>query len=929
MRSNTLSLRIFLILAYNVIHGLEATRSTTSMGVIYHPEDEDLAEFLRSRITFINNTLYFRSDPRNLPSLEVISIESTSSKDALKKENLEKMSCAVVIFDLSFGDHHSFALTEVLNIPLLTFKAISSDSPHEFVYSGLPSFDTYARAIVDVIEFSIGSDRTPKEQVAIVAEDEYARIGMKVYSLARQLEKFEVDAIPELQMNKKGKFQEAMEVLPKMGANYVLVICKPENLATILDKAVLLGAINEKSRWFALDMDLKGNISKKYFKGLVGLQVKLTHPEMVKKFKSRQDRKKPSEIIYALVNDTLYAVVEALKQDVNKIIKNGPCFQTGKSSLASGKEMLKNLNRVKLNGLTGLVSFDNNTKSRKVERLDIVNIQVEEDENENTKHVLKNVGHWDATSGDNVNKAVQLNSLGAIDWTGEFWQELQCLIKTKKDKTLQLKGRKIKVVTIEDSPFCQKKENQTGNVRGHGYEGFSIDLLEKIKELTGFEYELKISNEGKMNSLITDLVNKRAHVAIGAITITATRELKVDFSKPFMDFKISLLMQKPTEEELNLFAFLLPFEIMVWLSTIAVVLGVTLVIYCLDYFSPNGYRATAATSGEGDGDELNLFNSLWFAAGSILQQGADNTPKCASGRILAGAFWFFTMILISTYTANLAAYFTAKNTKSSINSLEDLANQNKINYGVLNGGSLSTFFKSSDVEIYQKMYNTMKRENTFVNSTKDGVAKVREGGFAYLTDEPYLEYYNQKSPCNTMMIKNLLEAKSYGIGLQRRSELTNPFSVAILKLREKGEVKKLREKWWTHRSVCPDPKNPAGPTTNRISLDHMAGVFIVLAGGIVVSIVFLLIERRCSKLRKEVERSGSLTSVRDQMDMPAIGATQVFSRPLSLENKSMNNMDNHRNIETKDGSRTNDNLSVPTRHSRLPNVYAGAPESNL
>lgn len=36
----------------------------------------------------------------------------------------------------------------------------------------------------------------------------------------------------------------------------------------------------------------------------------------------------------------------------------------------------------------------------------------------------------------------------------------------------------------------------------------------------------------------------------------------------------------------------------------------------------------------------------------------------------------------------------------------------------------------------------------------------------------------------------------------------------------------------------------------------MAGVFIVLAGGIVVSIVFLLIERRCSNLREEVKRAG-------------------------------------------------------------------------
>lgn len=123
--------------------------------------------------------------------------------------------------------------------------------------------------------------------------------------------------------------------------------------------------------------------------------------------------------------------------------------------------MLKNLNRVKLNGLTGLVSFDTNTKSRKVERLDIVNIQEEEDENENTKHVLKNVGHWAATSGDNVNKAVQLNSLRAIDWTGEFWLELQCR-KKKTDETRQLVGRKIKVVTIEDSPFCQKKKPNEG-----------------------------------------------------------------------------------------------------------------------------------------------------------------------------------------------------------------------------------------------------------------------------------------------------------------------------------------------------------------------------------------------------------------------------------------------------------------------------------
>ena len=83
---------------------------------------------------------------------------------------------------------------------------------------------------------------------------------------------------------------------------------------------------------------------------------------------------------------------------------------------------------------------------------------------------------------------------------------------------------------------------------------------------------------------------------------------------------------------------------------------------------------------------------------------------------------------------------------------------------------------------YQTMFHAMRTGNTFVNSTKEGVEKVRQGGFAYLTDGPYLDYYNSRNPCNTMMLDNLLEAKSYGIALQRNSELTNPFSVEILKV---------------------------------------------------------------------------------------------------------------------------------------------------
>ena len=83
-------------------------------------------------------------------------------------------------------------------------------------------------------------------------------------------------------------------------------------------------------------------------------------------------------------------------------------------------------------------------------------------------------------------------------------------------------------------------------------------------------------------------------------------------------------------------------------------------MFVIDYLSPFGYRARARESDKEAGNEFNLLNSLWFATTSVLRQGPDNTPLAPSGRLLVSAFWFSILILLSTYTANLAAFFTSK-----------------------------------------------------------------------------------------------------------------------------------------------------------------------------------------------------------------------------------------------------------------------------
>lgn len=65
--------------------------------------------------------------------------------------------------------------------------------------------------------------------------------------------------------------------------------------------------------------------------------------------------------------------------------------------------------------------------------------------------------------------------------------------------------------------------------------------------------------------------------------------------------------------------------------------------------------------------------------------------------MVAGIWWFFTLIMVSTYTANLAASLTVESTHAKFQSVKDLANQNpvKIKYGARKGGATANFFRVS------------------------------------------------------------------------------------------------------------------------------------------------------------------------------------------------------------------------------------------
>ena len=72
-------------------------------------------------------------------------------------------------------------------------------------------------------------------------------------------------------------------------------------------------------------------------------------------------------------------------------------------------------------------------------------------------------------------------------------------------------------------------------------------------------------------------------------------------------------------------------------------------------------------------------------------------------RILASVWFLFAMIVIASYTANLAAFLTVETLEKPISNAEDLANQDVIKYGVVKGGSTAKFFQTSADKLYRRM----------------------------------------------------------------------------------------------------------------------------------------------------------------------------------------------------------------------------------
>nr|CAH7750963.1 unnamed protein product [Callosobruchus chinensis] len=561
----------------------------------------------------------------------------------------------------------------------------------------------------------------------------------------------------------------------------------------------------------------------------------------------------------AHIRDSIYVLASALR-DMNqtKEITEAPkdCDNSG-SIWETGKDLFDFIRKqVLLNGETGKVAFDDQGDRINAE-YNIVNIQ-----RKRRRWLLGN------TFSTGESNKMHLN----VDEKNIIWPGRQ----STKPEGFMIPTH-LKVLTIEEKPFvyvrklegkdtCTGEEiecphfNTTNDIDGSFCcRGYCMDLLKELSKKINFTYSLALSPDGQFGNyvirntsgsgrkewtgLIGELVSEKADMIVAPLTINPERAEFIEFSKPFKYQGITILEKKPSRSS-TLVSFLQPFSNTLWILVMVSVHVVALVLYLLDRFSPFGRFKLANTDGTEE-DALNLSSAIWFAWGVLLNSGiGEGTPRSFSARVLGMVWAGFAMIIVASYTANLAAFLVLERPKTKLTGINDARLRNtmeNLTCATVKGSAVDMYFRRQ-VEL-SNMYRTMEANN--YDTAEAAIQDVKDGKLmAFIWDSSRLEF-EAAQDCELVTAGELFGRSGYGIGLQKGSPWSDDVTLAILDFHESGFMEGLDNKWIFQGNFqqCEQFEK----TPNTLGLKNMAGVFILVGAGIVGGIGLIVIEMAYKK----------------------------------------------------------------------------------
>uniref|UniRef100_A0A3P8VD99 Glutamate receptor n=2 Tax=Cynoglossus semilaevis TaxID=244447 RepID=A0A3P8VD99_CYNSE len=434
----------------------------------------------------------------------------------------------------------------------------------------------------------------------------------------------------------------------------------------------------------------------------------------------------------------------------------------------------------------------------------------------------------------------------------------------------------LSIVTLEEAPFvivedvdplsgtcmrntvpCRKQLKLSNHTGDSGIyikrccKGFCIDILKKIAKMVKFTYDLYLVTNGKhgkkvngtWNGMVGEVVLKNAHMAVGSLTINEERSEVIDFSVPFIETGISVMVSR-SNGTVSPSAFLEPFSADVWVMMFVMLLIVSAVaVFVFEYFSPVGYNRCLADGREPGGPSFTIGKAVWLLWGLVFNNSVPvQNPKGTTSKIMVSVWAFFAVIFLASYTANLAAFMIQEEYVDQVSGLSDKKFQKPnefsppFRFGTVPNGSTERNIRNNyrDMHSYMTSFH-QKNVDEALYSLKTGKLD------AFIYDAAVLNYMaGRDEGCKLVTIGSgkVFASTGYGIAIQKDSGWKRAVDLAILMLFGDGEMEELEALWLT--GICHNEKNEV--MSSQLDVDNMAGVFYMLGAAMILSLITFICE---------------------------------------------------------------------------------------
>ncbi|KAF3839655.1 hypothetical protein F7725_018372 [Dissostichus mawsoni] len=385
---------------------------------------------------------------------------------------------------------------------------------------------------------------------------------------------------------------------------------------------------------------------------------------------------------------------------------------------------------------------------------------------------------------------------------------------------------------IRDSVPCRRPLNASVIHEGVApmkqcCKGFCIDILKRLAKIVGFTYDLYLVTNGKHGKKIDGVVYKRADMAIGSLTINEERSEVVDFSVPFVETGISVMVSR-SNGTVSPSAFLEPYSPAVWVMMFVMCLTVVAVtVFIFEFFSPVGYNRSLANGKKAGGSTFTIGKSVWLLWAIVFNNSVPvENPRGTTSKIMVLIWAFFAVIFLASYTANLAAFMIQEEYIDTVSGLSDKKHPEEqyppLKFGTVPNGSTEKNIRSNYPDMHQYMGKYNQR------GVEDAITNLKTGKLdAFIYDAAVLNYMARKDEgCKVMTIGSgkVFATTGYGIALHKNSRWKRPLDLALLQLVGDDEIEMLERLWLS--GICHNDKIEV--MSSKLDIDNMAGVFYML-----------------------------------------------------------------------------------------------------